>query len=547
MSAILWVFLVMAMFQVRGQVPPQSSSGRASISGVVVRAGAAPGFQFMAKAVVELSPAGVFSTTDGKGRFNFRNVAPGYYMLIPRKDGFVPQQDTGRGLSEFGMAIKVGGEQVRSDVELVMIPAPAISGFVYHPNGEPLAAGVVQAYARRYTPFGPQVRAVKKVLTNDLGEYRLYWLNFGEYMVAAGYGERVRGSGLAGVRLTPNVSKADEGYATVFYGGTTNPGEARSIRLAPGIDAGTANIVLTDVPRVKVRGQLVASTAMPRDVQIAFVPAGSDLTGGGDYTVNAGTGGNFEITGVAPGAYVMFASGSRMSSDVVSITVGNEDIERLRIPLHPMTAIKGLIGPNLTSPSQMRVQFIRRSIEVDQKFETIPDQHGGFTIDVGVGHYDVFIEGLLSNEHIEEMRYAARDVLPTGVLIAGDPSGDLEIEISASSASVEGRILNTPGRPGGGARIVLVPERKLRHRPDRYFIGLADGTGAFQLNDVPTGEYTGYAFELIEPGAHFAFGYSATVNSRFAPYGAQVIVGGKGTKTVDLRVVPAAESAGGFQ
>jgi hypothetical protein len=304
---------------------------------------------------------------------------------------------------------------------------------------------------------------------------------------------------------------------------------------------------VTDVPRVSVRGQLVASTAIPGDVQIAFAPAGSDLTRGTDFTVNAIPGGTFEITDVAPGAYVMFASGRRMSSDVVSIIVGNEDIEKLRIPLYPMTTLNGLVDPSLTSPSQMRVQFIRRSIEVDQKFETTPDEHGGFTIDVGVGHYDVFIEGLPSNEYIKEMRYAKRDVLPTGVLIAGDPSGDLEIEVSVARPSVEGRIVNPRGRSGGGAQVVLVPERKFRQRPDRYFIGHADGTGAFQLNSVPPGEYTGYAFEQIEPGAHFAFAYSPQVNSRFAPYGAQVIVDEKQTKPVDLRLIPAAESAGGLQ
>jgi hypothetical protein len=538
----------MAVVQGRGQPPLRSSSPNASISGVVVRAGAAAGFQFMAKAIVELRPAGVFSTTDSKGVFTFRNVAPGYYTLIPRKDGFVPQKDTGRGVSELGMTIRVEGGQVRQDIELPMIPAPTISGFVYHPDGAPLAAGVVQAHGRRYTPFGPQVRVMKKVLTSDLGEYRLYWLNFGEYIVGASYGERVRGSAMTGVHLSPNVSKADEGYATIFYGGTTNPGEARSIRLAPGIYAGTANIALTDVPRFKVQGQLVASTAVPADVRIAFVPAGSDLTGGADYSVIATAGGNFEITGVAPGAYVLFASGSRVSSDVVSITVGNQDIDRLRIPLYPMTTVEGFVKPSVTSPSQMRLQFIRRSIEVDQKFEIALDEYGGFTIDVGVGHYDIFLEGLASGEYIAETRYAARDILPTGIIVGGDPPGPLEIEVRAADASVEGRIVNNRGGASGGAQVVLVPERKFRQRPDRYFIGYTDETGAFQLNSVPAGEYTAYAFEQIEPGAHFAFAYSPLVNSRFAPYGSQVIVDGKPKpKPVALRLVPAGETAGGFQ
>ena len=178
MWTIPWLLLLTVAFQNR----PAQSSARSSISGVVIRAGAAAGTQYIAGAVVELRPASMFVTTDGLGRFVFRNVATGHYTLIPRKEGLVPQKDAARGLSDLGKMLKAETSQTITNVELPMIAAPAISGFVFHPNGEPLAAAVVQAHARRHTPFGPQLKIVRRVITNDTGEYRLYWLPYGEYL-----------------------------------------------------------------------------------------------------------------------------------------------------------------------------------------------------------------------------------------------------------------------------------------------------------------------------------------------------------------------------
>jgi hypothetical protein len=164
--------------------------------------------------------------------------------------------------------------QAVKNVTISMVPAPAISGVVYDPFGDPLAAAVVQAYARRYTPHGPQLQALRKTLTNDLGEFRLFWLNFGEYVLGASYGDRALASALGMVRLSANVPKPDDGYVPVYYSDAMQPPQGQTIRLAPGSDTGNLTFNLHDFSRFRIRGRIIPS--MPNS-SIAFVPKGTDL------------------------------------------------------------------------------------------------------------------------------------------------------------------------------------------------------------------------------------------------------------------------------
>src|SRR5262249_36136811 len=157
-------------------------------------AGAAPDApgQQLSDARVELKPGNRPIFTNATGSFSFGNLAPGQYKISVARDGFVLLPDRQHGITEEGVTIKLeAGENVKG-IALPMIPAPAIEGRVFDPHGKPLATALIRAYQRQYTPSGPQVRIVKKAMTNDLGEFRLFGLNFATYFVSAGYGDHER-------------------------------------------------------------------------------------------------------------------------------------------------------------------------------------------------------------------------------------------------------------------------------------------------------------------------------------------------------------------
>ena len=87
-------------------------------------------------------------------------------------------------------ASSVQGVVVRAGTTQPVKPASAITGTVFHPSGERAAAVRVQAFGTVYTPLGPRMRSVMSVATDDLGEFRLFWLRHGEYNISAGYSDR---------------------------------------------------------------------------------------------------------------------------------------------------------------------------------------------------------------------------------------------------------------------------------------------------------------------------------------------------------------------
>ena len=148
------------------------------LQGIVVKKGTTEG---LSKATVELrrdqENAGILDsiTTEDDGRFSFSNVAPGRYRLTV----------TRRGYTRPPLTITLAAGQPAQDIPLNMTPTGAISGRVYDTGGRPLGNVEVKAMKASYPEGRRILTPVQSVLTNDLGEYRLFWLAPGRYYVAA--------------------------------------------------------------------------------------------------------------------------------------------------------------------------------------------------------------------------------------------------------------------------------------------------------------------------------------------------------------------------
>jgi len=552
MSPILWLALWLAVLQVRPAPRPDSGPARGSIQGMVVRAGAvaAAAPQQLPDARVDLRPGNLTVFTDAKGTFTFRNLTPGRYTISVTRDGFIPQEDRRRGITISGLGVTLASGETLRDIVLSMIPAPVITGRVFDPYGEPLAAALVRAHRRQYTPSGSQLKIVKKGMTNDRGEFRLFGLNFGEYFVSAGYGDRDRSAAIGSVRLSANVSKADDGYTTVFYDGSDDISRAHAASLAPGSDPGTLNIYLRDAARFKIRGQVLPPAP---GTKVILAPKGSDLREA-DYFIYPGAGGAFEIRGVSPGSYVLLATaeGGAFSSDVIAINVTDSDIEDVRLVLSETISIAGrlfLEGNPSVNLSALRIKLERSAIEFDQIIEAATGTDGAFILEQvsAMAEYDITV--------------TVAETLPPGTYVKSATSGGLNVLagksrlrenqplnvlLGVATDSLDVRVTGT-NTSAAGVQVVLIPEPSLRRRADRYITGFTEQSGDLRLTGIPPGEYTAYAFEQIEPGAYYAFAYNPAAENRFRDRAVSLTVGERGTKAIQLRVISAVETAGGLQ
>jgi hypothetical protein len=238
----------------------------------------------LGKAVAELSgsddraPAPVSTTSGADGRFFFRSVPAGRYRLVITRPGYVRRSTS--------LTVTDGRTE---EVSFAMTATGAIAGHVYGPSGEPLGNIDVAALRSSYQNGRRVLTPVQSVPTNDRGEYRLFWLAPGRYVVRATHPLAVTGlmatigqgrtggltisggglgpSGLFEIRSTgdsvlfdafgPGGDARTDRYVPVYFPETTDDQAASAIDVRAGADVGGIDVTVSPVRARHVRGVVI--------------------------------------------------------------------------------------------------------------------------------------------------------------------------------------------------------------------------------------------------------------------------------------------------
>jgi hypothetical protein len=542
MTTTLWLLLWL--------LTPQAQLG--TVSGRVVIAGDnVP----VANEAVGLWPRGTVVHTGLDGRFAFTGVPAGQYRVIVIHDRI-----------KASVAVSLGERQGVEGVLVVVNPAPAITGTVFDPFGLRLASARVDAYRMVYRPTGAHLRTVKSVMTDDFGAFRLYRLPPGEHYVSASYSERVQRSGGAAYRWSPNVSSADDGFPTLYFGDRYNATQSQKITLGQA-DSSGVSIFFKEGPRYSVSGRMVGPDG---DVcgRVAIVPEGGVVDAEIDFAV--GGCGRFIVKGLSPGLHVLFAVGKGFASDAIRINIPDRNVADLSVTMERTVTVRGRVaveaaaapspgaaapggrgrggGVNLFAPTptpRRRVVLWRSSNEITQKIQADVDADGRFEIpEVGPGFFDVFVDPLSDGTFVKAIQQGAQDLMARPAELIKNV-GDVNIQLSARSATAEGVALDSAARPVPDAQVVLVPTI-LRNRDDRYYSAYADPGGNFRISGIAPGTYFVFAFEDLDVGAYFVTAYDDGVARRWLPRGRQILFSdGQAGEPLKLSIIPATETVGG--
>src|SRR5262245_5777595 len=468
---------------------------QSAVDGVVVSLSTG---EALADAQVVLSKtagASYTGTTGGDGKFAFQNLEPGEYRLTAtREGGFMPTEYGQRNPNAGGIPFTLTADRRLTGVRLALAAAGTISGRVFHPDGTPAALVSVQAIRPSQSQSKGRAFSVAEVaLTNDLGEYRLFWLPPGRYYLNAKVGGSIPfvppldGALVDGFTVTlglqeqgtlQNGELVEETNVAVYFPGTTDAESASPIEVIASSNIAGMDFILVDpVPARHVRGIVMnRDTGQPAsDAEVTIVPQAithdSILT-----TVRTDKNGAFDISGVTSGSYILSTSfgENRVLTGYAPIEVGGADLNGITLNLSRGYDVSGRlvldgVNPNFSRPVSDLIPAVER-----QPFAFLPPpqpsdvprpsvaEDGSFVIkSLAPGDYRVFVTQFGSSRsdafYFKSIRLGTSDVLADGLHIDGSPSGELEIVLGTDVATVHGSVVNQKQEAMPNAVVALVP------------------------------------------------------------------------------------------
>jgi hypothetical protein len=524
------------------QNPVVNPANPCTVQGVVLKAGTG---EPLRKANVEMWLDGGAgqphdATTDSMGRFELKNLEPGRYRLSAERNGYVRQEYGQTKADGAGSVLTLSSGQKISDITIQLIPTAVISGHIYDEDGEPVQGA--QATTLRYVYANGQRELVHagEARTNDLGEFRIYGLAPGQYIVEA----------LKQPRLLA-VLKPEQGYVPIYYPGVSDAGRAAPIAVRAGEEFSSADITLQTTQTVTLRGH-VASGAGGRPALHAQIYLVSQGTPTSDSHVISQSfvsdpKGVFELRGVAPGAYFLYAflyEEGRGESARQPIEVAEADLDGINLNLAPGVDIKGRlrVEGNLDSGAgSFQVSLSPKTTRLF--FGGIPSDavkpDGKFLLkNVFDDEYEIVIDGLPGNYFLKSARWEGVNALTAGVRVdSGQTHGLLDILVSPDGARIDG-VVAKDEQPFQGASVALVPDPPHRGEKRLFEATTTDQFGHFVLQGIPPGDYKLFAWESIDPGAYKSSDFLQPFENR----GASVHIAEGSSLSMQLELIPAKDS-----
>jgi carboxypeptidase family protein len=546
-----------------GPAQTPTAQAPASIAGFVVKIGTN---EPLSKAVVTLasteSGRGQMYTasTSTDGRFLIDKIPPGKYRLSANRSGYVRYEFGARGPNRRGLEVTIAAAQKLTQIILPLSPAGTITGRVFDRDGEPLAYVVVQAMKYSYQDGERVLNVAQTAITNDLGEYRLFWMQPGQYYVSTTYETRQGGpfgggpagrgvfNGPPGVmnRIESVEAVGDEARIPIYYPGTTDPQAAAPINLQAGSLFSGVDLTVAAVHTFSVRGQVISgATGQPvANVNVVLEPRQRPGSRG-PIMRSRGNGANkglFDIGGVIPGAYDLVAisndRNNRMSSRV-PVDVSGSDVQNVSVVLTPGFAVPGHLTIDGPAQDASRIRMSLRPSASGMQFGgAIPaapvQADGTFTLQqVGQDIYRLNWTGLPRGFYVKTARIGAVDVLKEGLKLERQPTVPLEVVISSNTGTLDATVLTDKQEASVNTTVVLVPSPDLRFRNDLYRTGATDTMGRLHFDGLPPGDYKAFAWEEVDNGAW----QDPDFLQQFEERGKPVRVSASSAASVELRVI----------
>ncbi len=506
------------------------------------------------------------TATDQDGRFTFGRLPAGSFNLKAARAGFLEviygQKKAGSGRP--GTPIHLADAQKIDKIGLVLPRGGVLFGVVTDEVGDPVSGVSMRAhrFQMRNGIREPVMVATLPVTSDDRGQYRLFGLPPGEYVVcaaprdellqAAAQAESLRRrveeiQAAAAARggadpearamadrmaASPSPEAPKDAYVPVCAPGTTQTTQAATVTLDVGEERPGGDIRLQLVPITRVAGTVVWSGGqMPignsaSDTHVVLTAA-QTLPGSSMNVLHVPANGRFSFLNVAAGQYNLTvraivsrppaAAGEQPGRLALwasaDITVSGDPVSDLVLSLEPGMTVSGRVVAEGTIPidlTRLRITALVADLMAGETAPVVasPDAEGRFTLEgVVPGRYRIgAYPSSPGAANFKSSVFNGRDTLDFPIEVKpGEPLTNGVITVVPRLAEITGQLQHDANQPATGFTVIVFTADQRYWTPQsRRVQGLRPATdGRFSFRNLPAGEYRLVAVTDVEAGQWF--------------------------------------------
>ena len=208
------------------------------------------------------------ATTDADGRYEIGELPRGRYSIFVSRNGYVSLQFGQQRAFEPGRPLDLGEGQLMDRIDFALPRGGVIAGRITDELGEPIAGARMQAWRYQYLPSGQRRLTPTAggpfgaMVTNDLGEFRLFGLMPGTYVVSATFDDPSRMAAVPSIAAANRSAVDNDGFGVTYYPGTLNSEEAQPVTVGIGEEA-MATFALVPGRMTRISGVVRDSLGRP--------------------------------------------------------------------------------------------------------------------------------------------------------------------------------------------------------------------------------------------------------------------------------------------
>jgi hypothetical protein len=387
-------------------------------------------------------PTARATATDSDGRYEFTNLSAGRYTMSATMGSFIGLSYGQTRPFEAGKPIVLAEKQRLDNVDLRLPRGGAIAGIVLDDAGQPLINALITAFRPQFVRGVRQLISIATARTSDSGEFRVFGLSPGSYVVSA-----AKSFSLSPEWATVN---AESGYAPSFFPGSPNVADAGRVTVRLGQTTDAINFALTATKAGSIGGAVftldgrpaMLGVAQPRVRRIGDTQR-PNLVMSGD-----GIHSNFRASGLPPGEYEISAMSMASSASnpvppqgtVQRVTLNGENLSGIRLIMEPLPTGTGrvIVDPTATgAPAVAAIRIGTEAVDPDAALFTVPSRSATlgadmtFTVHAAPGR--TLIRPMLPRGWtLKAVRVENQDVTDTGIefLTGASPVRGIEVEIT---------------------------------------------------------------------------------------------------------------------